>query len=105
MCMYRFKPGTNRLDPGQFYNTDNVVPHANIDTHDNPSGMWWKDSLFSQMVSFLAGTSVIQLSQTWDHTKNQCVGLPIGRGAFGFGSWLHEAILTGITPDASELGQ
>merc|ERR1712087_805469 len=104
MCMYRFKPGTKRSDAGQYYNSANVVPHANLDPHDNPNGMWWKDGLYAKMVNFLSRSTVIPSSRSWDHTKEQCVGLPLGDGAFGIGSWMNEAVLTGATPSSSSLG-
>lgn len=104
MCMYRFKPGTNRSDPGQYYNTNNVVPHANLDPHDNPDGMWWRESLFGKMASFLNGSTVVLSRKIWDRTKEDCVGLSFGPFAFGIGSWLNKAVLPGVTPSAASLG-
>merc|ERR1712228_958920 len=102
--MYRFKPGVDRSDPGQYYNPANVMPHGNLDPHDNPGGMWWKDSLFGMMTGFINGSSVIVSKKDWDQDRDQCVGLSFGADVFGASSWLNEAVLPSVTPSTSALG-
>lgn len=94
MCVYRFQNQNSPRD----YSNENCLPHACLTPPPLPEG-WYEKGLFSQIAEFIAGNTTLTSSFTWDGTRDQCVGLPLHRGALIRHPWLERVVLPSAAPD------
>jgi hypothetical protein len=99
MCMHRFRQGTNRWDTGAYWSNENSIPHASIDSADNPGQvMWWEAGLFDRIVRFMNGAPTVSDAREWNGSREQCVDFPLVSNAFAVSPWVRDAVLPEAAP-------
>lgn len=95
MCMYRWQSGTSHSDDGR----TNCLPHAPLDPQDNANiDRWWEKKLFDSIEHFIVHGLPASSHQSWNGSKNECVSMPLGIGAFLQAPWLGHAVLPAVAP-------
>lgn len=99
MCMYRFKKGTKRSDPAQYWNDANSLPHAFL----QPKGKWW-DFIYNKIAEYLNADKEQLMDSTlasWDGSVKQCVSMPLTSTAMTDYPELDDIFFEGVTPTST----